>query len=203
MKKFLAAIIALPFWMDGCARDVAGTTEETNALAFWDEDKNLQHWDVIDGGNIALDAKDRQVLAGRVVLGKPSADGLARAGIEYDVSDKDGNPSDLSDQSEGLCIAYESDFDVDVQLDMGDFVNASLDEDLPHVSMHSTSHGVETHCHRWSNFRQDHSDGVVGAVAAMTVRSVRMVFKGMSGENGNFRIERVGKYEDGSDFLNQ
>ncbi|SHL09425.1 hypothetical protein [Fibrobacter sp. UWEL] len=199
MRKFLATIFALPLLFIGCTTDTAGTTEETNAInAVAMLDGDLDKWAVIEGNAIELDKQNQKALAGRVTLGKPSADGLARAGLEFDVSEE-GKPANLLDLSEGLCIAYQSDFEVEVQLDMGDFVNDAVDEDYPSVSMHKTISGVETHCHRWSSFRTKHSD-LMGEVAAMTVRAVRLMFAGESGETGNFSINRVGKYEDNSDF---
>ena len=87
-----------------------GTTEEKNA--FWDESSNLKAWSVINGSNISLDAS-KKTLAGRVSFDKSSKKGLARAGIVYDASNKDGSPVDLSENNEGLCITYKSDFDVE------------------------------------------------------------------------------------------
>ena len=107
------------FALIACSHDAAmsqnfGTTEEKNA--FWDESSNLKAWKVMKGSEIKLEA-NKNTLMGRVSLDKSGADNFARAGIVYDVSNTDGSPTNLSMDNDGLCIAYQSDFIVEVRLD--------------------------------------------------------------------------------------
>ena len=166
-----------------------GTTEEKNA--FWNEASNLSAWSVMDGSEIELDA-NKKTLAGRVSLAKAGGDGLSRAGVVFDAS-KDGSPVDLSEGSGGLCIAYGSDFDVEVRLDEDDYESASVDKDLPYASFSMKDDGKESRCVSWDDFKKKKSD-LKGDSFAKKVRSVQIVFVGKSGASGEFDIQRLSTY---------
>ena len=166
-----------------------GTTEEKNA--FWNEASNLSAWSVMDGSEIELDA-NKKTLAGRVSLVKAGGDGLSRAGVVFDAS-KDDSPVDLSEGSGGLCIAYGSDFDVEVRLDEDDYESASVDKDLPYASFAVKNDGKESHCVSWDDFKKKKSD-LKGDSFAKKVRSVQIVFVGNPGSSGEFEIQRLSSY---------
>ena len=167
-----------------------GTTEEKNA--FWDESSNLKAWSVINGSNISLDAS-KKTLAGRVSFDKSGKSGLNRAGIVYDASNEDGSPVDLSENSDGLCITYQSDFDVEVRLDDGEYTKSSVDSDLPFASFTTKENGKESYCVTWKDFMMKDSDSD-GSSFAKKVRSVQIVFVGESGSSGKFDIQRLTPY---------
>lgn len=167
-----------------------GTTEEKNA--FWDESSNLKAWNVIDGSGIKLEA-NKKTLAGRVSFDKSSKKGLGRAGIVFDASNKDGSPVDLSESSEGLCITYKSDFDVEVRLDDGEYTKSSVDADLPFASFTTKENGNESYCVTWKDFKKDGSDSGDDSYAKK-VRSVQIIFVGESGSSGEFDIQRLAPY---------
>ena len=168
-----------------------GTTEEKNA--FWDESSNLAAWKVMDGSDIQLENSKRALL-GRVALKKSSSKDLARAGIAFDVSDADGSPTDLSQGNDGLCIAYQSDFEVEVRLDTEDYASSSVDKDLPHVSLNMKEGGDESRCASWKDFKTKKSDGANGSDVVKKVRSVQLVFVGKSGASGEFSIQGLTPY---------
>ena len=174
-----------------CSEDTAssrnlGSTEEKNA--FWDETSNLKSWNVMDGSEIKLDA-GKETLVGRVSLAKASGDGLSRAGIVFDASDPDGSPVDFSEKSGGLCIAYQSDFDVEVRLDEDDIASTSLDKDLPYASFAMKDDGAGTHCVSWDDFEKTKNKSFI-----QKVRSVQIVFVGEPGSSGKFDIQRLAPY---------
>ena len=181
--------------LTACSEDTAssqnfGTTEEKNA--FWNEDSNLKAWNVMEGSGIELDAS-KKTLAGRVSLAKAGGDGLSRAGIVFDVSNPDGSPVDLSKNSGGLCVTYQSDFDVEVRLDDGDYASSSVDKDLPYASFAMKDDGDGTHCVSWENFEKKKSDKDDESFAKK-VRSVQIVFVGEPGASGIFDIQRLAPY---------
>ena len=181
--------------LTACSEDTAssqnfGTTEEKNA--FWNEDSNLKAWNVMEGSGIELDAS-KKTLAGRVSLAKAGGDGLSRAGIVFDVSNPDGSPVDLSENSGGLCVTYQSDFDVEVRLDDGDYASSSVDKDLPYASFAMKDDGDGTHCVSWENFEKKKSDKDDESFAKK-VRSVQIVFVGEPGASGIFDIQRLAPY---------
>ena len=181
--------------LTACSEDTAssqnfGTTEEKNA--FWNEDSNLKAWNVMEGAGIELDAS-KKTLAGRVSLAKAGGDGLSRAGIVFDVSNPDGSPVDLSENSGGLCVTYQSDFDVEVRLDDGDYASSSVDKDLPYASFAMKDDGDGTHCVSWENFEKKKSDKDDESFAKK-VRSVQIVFVGEPGASGIFDIQRLAPY---------
>ena len=181
--------------LTACSEDAGvsqnyGTTEEKNA--FWNEASNLTAWRVMDGSGIELDAS-KKTLAGRVSLAKAGDDGLGRAGMVFNASSEDGSPVDLSEGSGGLCIAYGSDFNVEVRLDDGDYASASVDKDLPYASFAVKGDGKESHCVSWDDFKKKNSD-LKGDSFAKKVRSVQIVFVGKSGASGEFDIQRLSSY---------
>ena len=181
------------FALIACSHDAAmsqnfGTTEEKNA--FWDESSNLKAWKVMKGSEIKLEA-NKNTLMGRVSLDKSGADNFARAGIVYDVSNTDGSPTNLSMDNDGLCIAYQSDFIVEVRLDTADYANSSVDKDLPFVSMSERDSVTGSQCVSWKDFKMKNSDDVDCSDFAKKVRSVQLVFVGESGSSGNFDIQRL------------
>ena len=168
-----------------------GTTEEKNA--FWDESSNLVAWNVMEGSDIELE-KSNKALLGRVKLDKSGSGDLARAGIAYDVSGEDGSPTDLSQGNDGLCIAYQSDFEVEVRLDTEDYASSSVDKDLPYVSLNMKDGGDESRCATWKDFKTKKSKDEDGSDVAKKVRSVQLVFVGKSGASGEFSIRRLTPY---------
>ena len=184
------------FALIACSEDSAtaqnfGTTEEKNA--FWDESSNLVAWNVMSGSDIELE-KSKSALLGRVRLAKSASGDLARAGIAYDVSNPDGSPTDLSQGNDGLCIAYQSDFVVEVRLDMDDYASSSVDKDLPYVSLNMKDGGDESRCATWEDFKTKKSDGTDGSDVVKKVRSVQLVFVGESGASGEFSIHQLTPY---------
>lgn len=187
----LLGALALTACSDSSTAQNFGTTEERNA--FWDESSNLVAWKVMKGSDIQLE-NTKKALLGRVSLEKSGANGLARAGIAYDVSNSDGSPADLSLGNDGLCIAYQSDFDVEVRLDTEDYASSSVDKDVPYVSLSMKDGGNESHCASWKDFRTKDSDDKDGSKFATKVRSVQLVFVGASGSSGEFSIQRLTPY---------
>ena len=181
--------------LTACSEDAVssrnlGTTEEKNA--FWNETSNLKAWNVMDGSEIKLDA-NKKTLAGRVSLAKTGNDGVSRAGMVFDVSNPDGSAADLSENSGGLCVAYGSDFDVEVRLDEGDYAGASVDKDLPYASFNMKDNGEESRCVSWGDFKKKESN-LKDDSFARKVRSVQIVFVGESGSSGEFEIQRLSTY---------
>ena len=186
----LLGALALTACSDSTTAQNFGTTEDRNA--FWDESANLKDWNVMKGSDIKLE-NSKSALLGRVSLEKAGANGLARAGIAYDVSKSDGTPTDLSQGNDGLCIAYHSDFDVEVRLDTADYASSSVDKDVPYVSLNMKDIGDESHCASWKDFKTKDSDKS-GSEIAKKVRSVQLVFVGASGSTGEFSIQRLTPY---------
>ena len=181
--------------LTACSEDTVssrnlGTTEEKNA--FWNQASNLTAWTVMNGSEIKLDAS-KKTLAGRVSLAKAGDDGLSRAGVVFDAADPEGSAVDLSESSGGLCIAYGSDFDVEVRIDDADYTSSSMDKDLPYASFSMKDNGNESRCVSWDEFKKNKSD-LKDDSFAKKVRSVQIVFVGKSGSTGEFDIQRLAPY---------
>ena len=168
-----------------------GTTEERNA--FWDESSNLTAWKVMKGSEIKLE-NTKNALFGRVSLKKAGEFNLARAGIAFDVSDAEGSPTDLSQGSDGLCIAYQSDFAVEIRLDTEDYASSSVDKKLPFVSLSVKDSVSGNLCASWDDFESTNSDKEDGSKIAKKARSVQLVFVGESGATGEFSIQKLTPY---------
>ena len=181
--------------LTACSEDAGvsqnyGTTEEKNA--FWNQASNPVAWKVMDGSAIELDA-NKKTLAGRVSLAKAGDDGLGRAGMVFNASNENGSPVDLSEGSGGLCIAYGSDFNVEVRLDDCDLASPSIDKDLPYASFAVKGDGKESHCVSWDEFKKKNSE-LKGNSFAKKVCSVQIVFVGNAGSSGEFDIQRLSSY---------
>lgn len=181
--------------LTACSEDAGvsqnyGTTEEKNA--FWNQASNPVAWKVMEGSAIELDA-NKKTLAGRVSLAKAGDDGLGRAGLVFNASNEDGSPADLSEGSGGLCIAYGSDFNVEVRLDDCDFASPSIDKDLPYASFAVKDNGKESRCVSWDEFKKKKSE-LKGNSFAKKVCSVQIVFVGNAGSSGEFDIQRLSTY---------
>ena len=181
--------------LTACSEDAGvsqnyGTTEEKNA--FWNQASNPVAWKVMEGSAIELDA-NKKTLAGRVSLAKAGDDGLGRAGLVFNASNEDGSPADLSEGSGGLCIAYGSDFNVEVRLDDCDFASPSIDKDLPYASFAVKDNGKESRCVSWDEFKKKKSE-LKGNSFAKKVCSVQIVFVGNPGSSGEFDIQRLAPY---------
>ena len=181
--------------LTACSEDAGvsqnyGTTEEKNA--FWNQASNPVAWKVMEGSAIELDA-NKKTLAGRVSLAKAGDDGLGRAGLVFNASNEDGSPADLSEGSGGLCIAYGSDFNVEVRLDDCDFASPSIDKDLPYASFAVKDNGKESRCVSWDEFKKKKSE-LKGNSFAKKVCSVQIVFVGNPGSSGEFDIQRLSSY---------
>lgn len=181
--------------LTACSEDAGvsqnyGTTEEKNA--FWNQASNPVAWKVMEGSAIELDA-NKKTLAGRVSLAKAGDDGLGRAGVVFNASNEDGSPADLSEGSGGLCIAYESDFNVEVRLDDCDFASPSIDKDLPYASFAVKDNGKESRCVSWDEFKKKKSE-LKDNSFAKKVCSVQIVFVGNAGSSGEFDIQRLAPY---------
>ncbi len=181
--------------LTACSEDAGvsqnyGTTEEKNA--FWNQASNPVAWKVMEGSAIELDA-NKKTLAGRVSLAKAGDDGLGRAGLVFNASNEDGSPADLSEGSGGLCIAYGSDFNVEVRLDDCDFASPSIDKDLPYASFAVKDNGKESRCVSWDEFKKKKSE-LKGNSFAKKVCSVQIVFVGNAGSSGEFDIQRLAPY---------
>jgi len=190
-----------------------GTTEENNAI--WFAASKLDAWSVIGDSKIDLNSSKKN-LAGRVTLARTSGeDGLSRAGMVFDASNPDGSPADLSQNSDGICVTYASDLNVEIRLDANDHTDASLDRDLPYANFTTKEDGKQTQCVSWKDFmmRKTSSDDKPNLNTdsfAKKVRSVQIVFAGESGASGEFDIQRFSPYvrwdmwigKDGEDHVN-
>lgn len=197
MKKLLAIFLAFPFFLTGCGLFVSeGSTEEPNAVALFDESGNLAHWDVISGDSeILIEEQSNKLLSGRVLLKESPDDSVSRAGFHYNLTNPDNSFADLSKLSEGLCVSYQSDFDMIVQLVLGN-ESDSYRTDYPYVNMKKSVQDVKTRCETWERFiwTKAQSAGDV-AKAAKSVYSIRMYFVGHPGEEGSFGIRHIKKYD--------
>lgn len=162
-------------------------------------------WPVTLGNEYSEDMLDPVIdycggICGTVRLDNGSAGGDAFAGFGFNVAGEDdyGVPvaGDVTEW-DGICISYTSDFDIEVELSLGDSLDAALNYDVPYVRFpKSTTDYVYSRCATWSDFVQKNSSSISGEEAATQLVSVRFKFVGETGSEGFVNIRIFGSYYD-------
>lgn len=93
----------------------------------------------------------------------------------------------------GLCIAYESELSLRIEMaPFGPYDDQDL-LDLPGFTVPASAKDT-TACIPWSNFKQNKSDQTTGEMAAKDLATLRFKFTGKDGTTGKFNIKGVGSY---------
>ena len=133
---------------------------------------------------------------GTVLFDKGEVDGLPYAVLGFNIAglDSAGNrmTADISNW-DGFCLQYESTMTIAVKLDLGDSLNAELDDDLP-LRVFPKQPTVGGKCYSWSEFKQSGwSEKTISMEEAVkNVAGIWIEFEGRNDIEGAFRIYAVG-----------
>ena len=133
---------------------------------------------------------------GTVLFDKGEVEGMPNAVLGFNIAglDSAGNrmTADISNW-DGFCLQYESTVMMTVKLDLGDSLNAELDNDLPSrgFARQATAGGK---CYSWSEFKQSGwSEKTISMEEAVkNVAGIWIEFEGRNDMEGAFRIYAVG-----------
>ena len=175
---------------------------------FWELDsaeggKSTIEWsvDLGDDGSFLPMLDMYQGIRGTITLdeGELSYEPFVRVGFRI-AKDSAGNsvPVDVSNWT-GICLAYSSEIEASLLLDLGDSLNQVLEHDVPKVFLGKPSSGT-SRCFEWSKFRRSGwgsklegwEPEMVGEKAARHLVNVVIEFQGRSGKKGDFYIFGVG-----------
>jgi len=112
--------------------------------------------------------------------------------IGYSVR-KDGSTVDASSWK-GLCVTYESDFDMHLKFSSGRS-GAVVDSGMP-VAEFPKHSKLGTRCAKWENFRQSNLNGVASEEAAKKMGAVFFEFTGKAKQKGSFLIKGLSSYKE-------
>ena len=112
--------------------------------------------------------------------------------IGYSVR-KDGSTVDASSWK-GLCVTYESDFDMHLKFSSGRS-GAVVDSGMP-VAEFPKHSKLGTRCAKWENFRQSNFNGVASEEAAKKMGAVFFEFSGKAKQKGSFLIKGLSSYKE-------
>jgi hypothetical protein len=175
---------------------------------FWELDsaeggKSTIEWsvDLGDDGSFLPMLDMYQGISGTITLdeGELSYKPFVRVGFRI-AKDSAGNsvPVDVSNWT-GICLAYSSEIEAALLLDLGDSLNKALEYDLPFATLPKSTAGP-SRCIEWSKFKragwgaaiEGWEDDAVGEIAARRLSKVYIQFQSKSGTKGDFYIFGVG-----------
>ena len=199
------------FHWDGAndgSRVMTGLDNGTGTSGYW-------YWynDIVDGGNSRIDwpveeaeegdmlkpvIEACQGLCGTFTLDQGSLDykpfvvlGFNIAGTET-LYGGSATPADIS-AWEGLCVAYSSTTDIELDMSFGDAGDAGVGYFLPCAFLHKSTEKTEA-CIPWKRFSS--SRGWLGDIEKedKQIASIKFRIQGESGTEGEFNIMSVGSY---------
>lgn len=181
-------------------------------FSYSDADIWSYYTDAVDGGasvlqwpvpesigfiNKVVEACDGFCLNFSLVRGKASYEAYVGAEVAVASASESGDvPMDVV-AWKGLCIDYQSDVNLTMELGLGASGDKWVDYDLPNVVL-PISKG-ETACFTWDKFRQYGWSKVrmSGKDAAAVLVKVKFKIQGMDGVHGNFVVRSIGVNPDG------
>lgn len=200
MKKLFGTECALLALLLACSSDQnvgEGSTEETNAIAdgiLWNASKGGQWRSLTE--NVVLDTCEG--LCGSVALSSCDSVDVSYGSVILDLAHQD-SVVDISEM-DGLCVSYSSELRMAVELDLGESMNATVEDLLPAAFLGQARDGEDVRCVKWAEFDQD-DIAVSGREAAKRVSAVRLTFFGEEGSSGSFNVKELSKYNsEHSDF---
>ena len=112
--------------------------------------------------------------------------------IGYSVR-KDGSTVDASSWK-GLCVTYESDFDMRLKFSAGK--NGSIaGSDMPYAEFPKITK-LGTRCAKWDNFRQNQLNNITSEEVAKKLGAVFFEFTGKAKQKGSFFIKGLSSYKE-------
>jgi len=95
----------------------------------------------------------------------------------------------------GLCVSYEADSSIVLDLDLGEEKSKSITYDYPHIVLKKSVDGTQV-CKTWSEFQQAGwgLGKISGEDAAKTLGALRFKIQAKDGARGHFNIKAVSSY---------
>lgn len=174
-----------------------------NASGYWfdasDMDKELLAtitYPVLEGKNMGDNLMDAAAsLCGGICGTVEFADSPKRVlstNIGYSVR-KDGSTVDASSWK-GLCVTYESDFDMKLKFSSGKN-GIVAGSDMPFAEFPKISK-LGTRCAKWENFKQNNLNDITSEEAAKKMGAVFFEFSGKAKQKGSFFIKGLSSYRE-------
>lgn len=159
-------------------------------------------WPVEPGNEIYDDALDPIIdfcggVCGTFTLDKGSLTYDPFAGLGFHVAGypEGSTAADVADISawEGLCVAYSSTHDIQLELGFSDADDAAIGYDNPSVNLPKSTEGI-VKCISWKNFHSMTWSEEALAKAVKHVATIKFKFQGKDKTKGEFNIMSIGSY---------
>ena len=159
-------------------------------------------WPVEPGNEIYDDALDPIIdfcggVCGTFTLNKGSLTYSPFVGLGFNVAGvpEGSTAADVADISAwgGLCVAYSSTHDIQLELDFSDAADAAIGYDNPYVNLPKSTEGI-VKCLRWKNFHSMTWSEEALAKAVSKTATIKFKFQGKDKTKGEFNIMSIGSY---------
>ena len=163
---------------------------------------SIIEWAVEPGNEIYDDALDPIIdycggVCGTFTLNKGSLTYSPFVGLGFNVAGvpEGSTAADVADISAwgGLCVAYSSTHDIQLELDFSDAADAAIGYDNPYVNLPKSTEGI-VKCLRWKNFHSMIWSEEALAKAVSKTASIKFKFQGKDKTKGEFNIMSIGSY---------
>ena len=163
---------------------------------------SIIEWPVEPGNEINDDALDPIIdycggVCGTFTLNKGSLTYSPFVGLAFNVAGvpEGSTAADVADISAwgGLCVAYSSTNNIQLELGFGDAGDATIGFDNPYVNLPKSTEGI-VKCISWKNFHSMTWSEDALAKAVKHVATIKFKFQGKDKTKGEFNIMSIGSY---------
>ena len=163
---------------------------------------SIIEWAVEPGNEIYDDALDPIIdycggVCGTFTLDKGSLTYDPFAGLGFNVAGvpEGSTAADVADISAwgGLCVAYSSTHDIQLELGFSDADNVAIGYSNPFATLPKSTEGI-VKCLRWKNFHSMIWSEEALAKAVKHVATIKFKFQGKDGTKGEFNIMSISSY---------
>ena len=161
----------------------------------WPVEVDWEDWDYLEPVVVSC-----QGLCGTFSLDKGSSEYMTYdpfAGLGFHVAGvpEGSTAADVADISAwgGLCVAYSSTHDIQLELGFSDADDAAIGYDNPSATLSKSTEGI-VKCLRWKNFHSTTWSEEALAKAVKHVATIKFKFQGKDKTKGEFNIMSIGSY---------
>ena len=199
---------------DGYEQIQTGFGNETETYGYWfefndspDGGNSTIIWPVLKGNEYSDESMQPIVeecggICGTYVLDKGTMTYNPFVGLGFNLvgessySDPTPEAGDASSMG-GICVTYTSDMPINLQMGLGDVVDASIGYAYPTATIPKSTTGITKHI-AWSDFKQPTwykgATKFSGIEASRQLVNIKFMFQAANGSTGNFNIKAVGPY---------
>lgn len=161
----------------------------------WPVEVDWEDWDYLEPVVVSC-----QGLCGTFSLDKGSSEYMTYdpfAGLGFHVAGypESSTAADVADISawEGLCVAYSSTHNIQLELGFSDADDAAIGYNNPSATLSKSTEGI-VKCLRWKNFHSTTWSEEALAKAVKHVATIKFKFQGKDKTKGEFNIMSIGSY---------